>query len=63
MLYLTAKKEKWYDKFATDYGVKPAGAVTYEEYMHNGSLETFVEHYTSKSGDKIVAFGEFGYDG
>ena len=28
----------------------------------NYSLESFVEHYTSPSGDKIVAFGKYGND-
>lgn len=31
--------------------------------MNYGDLETFVQRYTSKRGDKIVAFGEYGYDG
>lgn len=57
-----AEKEKWYTKYAIEHDLRDYNAKTYEEYMHNGSLETFVEHYTSKSGDKIVAFGEFGYD-
>lgn len=29
--------------------------------MNEGDLETFVQRYTSKNGDKIVAFGEYGY--
>ena len=29
----------------------------------NSGTETFTEHYTTKSGDKIVAFGYYGYDG
>ena len=36
-------------------------AKTYEQYMHDGDLETFVHRYTSKNGDKIGAFGEYGY--
>lgn len=35
---------------------------TYRDYMYNNSLETFEEHYTSVSGDKIVCFGKYGYD-
>ena len=34
----------------------------YEEWQYS-ELETFVDRYTSKSGDKIVAFGKYGYDG
>lgn len=26
------------------------------------NLETFVEHFTTPSGDKMVVFGEYGYD-
>lgn len=38
------------------------------EYKLNGDyereyLESFEQHYTSKSGDKIVAFGVYGWDG
>ena len=57
------EKEKWYAKYATTHNLKDYSAKTYDEYMRNGDLETFVQRYTSKSGDKIVAFGEYGYDG
>lgn len=57
------EKEKWYVKYATNHNLKDYDAKTYDEYMRSGSLETFVQRYTSKSGDKIVAFGEYGYDG
>ena len=57
------EKEKWYAKYATNHNLKDYNAKTYNEYMCSGSLETFVQRYTSKSGDKIVAFGEYGYDG
>ena len=56
------EKEKWYAKYATNHNLKDYDAKTYDEYMRSGSLETFVQRYTSKSGDKIVAFGEYGYD-
>lgn len=37
---------------------------TYKFYMeHNNDLESFEESYTTKSGDKVVAFGRYGYDG
>lgn len=35
---------------------------TYHEYLSHG-LETYSEHFTTPSGDKMVAFGEYGYDG
>ena len=38
---------------------------TYREYMDSNSdyYETFVDSYTTKSGEKVVAFGYYGYDG
>ncbi|WP_313584684.1 hypothetical protein [Lacrimispora sp.] len=56
------ERSNWYNKYANKMGISGSGK-TYDEYMRNGDLETFVSKYTSKSGDKIVAFGEYGYDG
>ena len=38
---------------------------TYDEYWDdlNEYLEGYDEHYTSKSGDEIVIFGAYGYNG
>lgn len=55
-------KEKYYTKYAKENNVVDEDAKTYEEWQHD-DLETFVNRYTSKSGDKIVAFGKYGYDG
>ena len=55
-------KQKYYAQYAKDNGYIDEDAKTYKEYMENCYLETFVQRYTSKSGDKIVAFGEYGYD-
>lgn len=35
----------------------------YTQYLERDYLETFEEKFTTKNGDKIVAFGKFGYDG
>jgi hypothetical protein len=35
---------------------------TYERW-ERCDLETFEEYHTTKSGDKIVVFGRYGYDG
>lgn len=56
-------KESYYTKYAKENGLIDEDAQTYEQYMRNNDLETFVTRYTSKSGDKIVAFGEYGYEG
>lgn len=58
-----AAKEAYYAKYAKENGIIDEDSQTYEEYMRNNDLETFISRYTSKSGDKIVAFGEYGYDG
>jgi hypothetical protein len=34
---------------------------TYDNY--EGDLEYFENSFTTKSGDKVVAFGRYGYDG
>ena len=36
---------------------------TYKEYFNDEYLETFTTRYTSKSGDEVVAFGKYGYEG
>lgn len=55
-------KEKYYSKYAKENNIVDEDAKTYEEWQHD-DLETFVNRYTNKSGDKIVAFGKYGYDG
>lgn len=55
-------KEKYYTKYAKENDIVYKDAKTYEEWQQS-DLETFVDRYTSKSGDKIVAFGKYGYDG
>ena len=49
------------EKYAKENGIIDEDAKTYEQYMYNGDLETFVQRYTSKNGDKVVAFGKYGY--
>lgn len=56
-------KEKYYLKYAQENNIIDEDAKTYEEYLEDCYLETFVNRYTSKSGDRIVAFGRYGYDG
>lgn len=54
-------KEKYYTKYVKENNIVGEDAKTYVEWLHS-NLETFVDRYTSKSGDKIVAFGKYGYD-
>ncbi len=55
-------KQEYYLKYAKENGIINKDIKTYEEYMDDYSLETFVQRYISKSGDKIVAFGKYGID-
>ena len=56
-------KDKYYSKYAIDTGILDEDAKTYEQYMYDGNLESFVYCHTTEHGDKVVAFGEYGYDG
>lgn len=55
-------KDEWYLKYAKENNLGSDGQ-TYDEYMNHGYLETFVDTFTTKNGDKVVAFGEYGYNG
>lgn len=57
------EKNTWYRKYAEKYGINE-GCVTYNEYVYDRyGLEYFEHHYTTEHGDKVVAFGLYGYDG
>lgn len=36
---------------------------TLEQYFYDSYLETFKEEYITPSGERVVAFGRYGYDG
>jgi hypothetical protein len=61
---LIADRKEWDKTFeATDEEVEKLmeeSTKTYDDYGSN--YETFEEEYETKSGDKIVAFGYYGYD-
>lgn len=54
-------KQKYYTKYAKENGIVDEDVKTYEEYMNDSELETFEQCYISKNGDRIIAFGEYGY--
>lgn len=56
-------KNKYYKKYVATHNLIKNYAKTYNDYMHDYDLETFVSSHTTKSGDKIVVFGKYGYDG
>ena len=37
--------------------------LTYEDFFENLEHETFCDSYTTASGEEVVAFGYFGFDG
>ena len=53
----------WYQKYYNDNKTEYDDLVTYDEYFGSYDLETYTSWYTSESGDQIVAFGKYGYDG
>lgn len=57
--------QSWYANYQSMYLKKRShhGLQTYDEWCKDYSLEHFSEHFTSPSGDKMVVFGKYGYDG
>ena len=56
-------KERYYTKYAQENDLIDEDGKTYDEWNDDYELETFVDKYTTKSGDRVVAFGKYGYDG
>ena len=56
-------KEKWYIKYAVDHDLIDRDLQTYFEYEDDYDYEKYVKQYTTESGDDIVIFGQYGYDG
>lgn len=56
-------REKYYEKYAEIHDLfNTDNELTYDQYMHNTDLETFIEKYTTPNGETIVAFGKYGYN-
>lgn len=54
----------WDDKFTKNSVNKwNEDNQTYEGFFEESWLETYEEHFTTPSGDKMVAFGRYGRDG
>ena len=53
-------KKSSYDDF--DEYLIDEGLYTFDRY-DDIEMETYKEHYTTISGDEVVAFGYYGYDG
>ena len=50
------------EEILSDYAYDE-GYCSEDQYFDSEYLETYHESYTSPSGDKIVVFGKYGYDG
>ena len=59
----SSAKEKWYIKYAVDHDLIDRDLQTYFEYEDDYDYEKYVKQYTTESGDDIVIFGQYGYDG
>jgi len=54
----------WRDEFveATDENKEDEDNKTYDEYWDDCEFETYENSYTTKSGEKVIAFGYYGID-
>lgn len=50
-----------YDDF--NYYLYVESLYTFDRYNDDIEMETYEQHHQTKSGDQIVAFGYYGYDG
>lgn len=57
--------DNWKDKFveATEENLEDEDNYTYDRYWDEEYLETFEQSCKTKSGEEIIAFGKYGYDG
>jgi len=54
-------QKRWYDSYE-EWLENTRDVETYDEWKDDECLETFIEEYTSASGDEIVVFGKYGTD-
>jgi hypothetical protein len=58
--------DRWHDKLIPTFERKDDDFYdfkTYDEYQDRWELEQYTVNFTTPSGDEMVAFGEYGYDG
>ena len=57
------EKEVWYQRYyISEIKDIEDEVVTYKEYFYNGHLETYTQSYVTPKGEKLIAFGKYGYD-
>ena len=53
---------EWYNKYVREHNnIDTYRYNTYDDFI-NGELETFIETYTTKNGEEIIAFGRYSYE-
>ena len=50
------------DDWYSDTAAKEEGILSFEDWYEQEYLETYAQNFTTPSGDKMVAFGEYGTD-
>ena len=55
--------DSWDDSYWDTERSSLEAYTTDDFYVSNRDLETYSRNFTSPSGDEMVAFGAFGYDG
>lgn len=55
--------DSWEDSYYDTERSALEAYTTDDFYVSNDELETYSRTFTSPSGDEMVAFGAFGYDG
>jgi hypothetical protein len=54
---------EWYDKYMYEHNkIDRHRYNTYDDFFNDEYLETFVDEYTTKSGEVVIVFGKYGYD-
>lgn len=61
------ERDQYYNNYADSKRRQSDDDYRYQKYQDwcygYGSLEYFTQSYTSPNGDKLIAFGKYGYDG
>ena len=53
----------WDDEDEVNDVFYEAGVKTYEDFFDDSYFETFKDSYVTPNGEKVIAFGYYGYDG
>lgn len=59
--YTNAKNDE--ELFEAEYDEEDGDYYTYDRFWNDMDYETFEDSYTTKDGEKVIAFGYYGYNG